>query len=121
MARRTVVPACVVVAVAALLSPAADAKLNVSIALEPAQPVAQRPVRVRTRTEIVLPRSERLSLIGVGPWRTQSGQGVLDVELGRIGPRTFSARLRIPYPGRWRLQVVSAAGAILAGRQVTVR
>jgi hypothetical protein len=62
-----------------------------------------------------------VSLIAVGPWREQSGQGVLDVRFVRTGPRAFMTRLRFPYAGRWRLQVVSASGAILTGRQVRVR
>jgi hypothetical protein len=119
--RHHVGPLAVVAAVAALVTPAAEAKFEASVTLEPAQPIVRQPVRITMRTDIVLPKRESVSLIAVGPWRDQSGQGVLDVRLVRIGPRVFKTRLRFPYAGRWRLQVVSGSGASLAGRQVRVR
>jgi hypothetical protein len=73
MGRRHVAPLAVVAAVAALVTPAAEAKFKVSIALEPAQPIARQPVRMTIRTEIVLPKRESVSLIAVGPWKEQSG------------------------------------------------
>lgn len=73
------------------------------------------------RIDIVLPKKHDVYLIAVGPWRQQSGQGVLDVRLARLGPRAFKTSLRFPYAGRWRVQVVSGSGASLAGRNVNVR
>lgn len=121
MGRNHVAPVAVAAAVAALMAPAGEAKFKVALALERAQPIARQPVRITMRTEIVLPKRESVNLIAVGPWREQSGQGVLDVRLVRIGPRAFKTMLRFPYSGRWRLQVFSASGATLAGRQVRVR
>jgi hypothetical protein len=121
MGRTHVAPLAVVAAVAALVTPTAEAKFKVSLALEPAQPIARQPVRITMRTAIALPHRESVSLIAVGPWREQSGQGVLDVRLMRIGPRAFQTRVRFPYAGRWRLQIVSGSGATLTGRQVRVR
>ena len=114
----------VAVAAAALASPAAEAKFKVSLAVEPAQPIARQPVRVTMRTDIVLPKRQTMSLIAIGPWRQQSGQGVLDVRLVRIGARAFRASLRFPYAGRWRVQVVSAPDSAPlppVARQVRVR
>jgi hypothetical protein len=121
MGRTHVAALAFVAAVAALVTPAAEAKFKVSLALERAQPIARQPVRITMRTSIVLPKRESVSLIAVGPWREQSGQGVLDVRLVRVGPRAFQTRVRFPYAGRWRLQVVSGSGATLTGRQVRVR
>ena len=121
MGRNHVAPLAVVAAVAALVTPAAEAKFKASLALERAQPIALQPVRITMRTAIALPHGESVSLIAVGPWREQSGQSVLDVRLKRIGPRAFETRLRFPYAGRWRLQAFSASGANLAGREVRVR
>ena len=98
-------------AVAALVTPAAEAKFRVSVSFEPPQPLARQPVRVTMRTEVVLPKRQSMSVIAVGPWRQQSGQGVFTVRLVRIAPRAFKASLRFPYAGRWRLQVVSAPGS----------
>ena len=121
MGQRYGAPLAVVAVVAALLTPAAEAKFKVSLALEPAQPSARQPVRMTMRTAIALPNRERVILVAVGPWREQSGQGVLNVRLVRVGPRAFKTRLRFPYAGRWRLQVFSGSGANLIGRHVTVR
>jgi hypothetical protein len=121
MRRNHVAALAVVAAVAALVAPAAEAKFKASLALERDRPIARQPVRITMRISIVLPNRESVSLIAVGPWRDQSGQGVLDVRLMRIGPRAFQTRLRFPYAGRWRLQVFSGSGATLAGRQVWVR
>ena len=106
MGRNHVAPLAVVAAVVALVTPAAEAKFKVFLALERAQPIARQPVRITLRTAIALPHREGVSLIAVGPWREQFGQCVLDVRLMRIGPRAFQTRVRFPYAGRWRLQVV---------------
>jgi hypothetical protein len=121
MGRNHVASLAVVAAVAALAAPMAGAKLEVSLALERAQPIARQPVRITMRTATVLPKRERVSLVAVGPWREATGQGVAIVRLVRAGPRAFDTRLRFPYAGRWLIQAISRSGAILAGRQVRVR
>jgi hypothetical protein len=121
MSRHHVAAFAVLAAAAAFLTPAAEAKFRASLALHPAQPVARHPVRLTMRTDIVLPRNETVTLVAVGPWRKRDGQGVRYVRLVRNGPRAFEARLRFPYAGRWRVQVMSASGANLIGRQVRVR
>jgi hypothetical protein len=118
---RHVVPLAIVAAVVGLVTPSAEAKFGVSLVVQPARPIARQPVRMTMRTDVVLPKSESLSLIAVGPWRAHYGQGVRQVRLVRIGARTFKTRLRFPYSGRWRLQVVSESGANLIGRRVMVR
>ena len=101
----------VLAAVAALVTPAAEAKFKVSLAFEPAQPITRHPVRATLRTEIVLREGQEMRLVAVGPWRRLSGQAVVYARLVRIGPRAFTARLRFPYAGLWRLEVVTAPGS----------
>ena len=110
-----------VAALAALLIPVAEAKVRASLAFEPAPPVARHVVRVTMRTDTVLSTTETMTLIAVGPWRHEAGQGVRFVRLLRTGPRSYRARVRFPYAGRWRVQVMSGSGALLVGRQVSVR
>jgi hypothetical protein len=83
----------------------AEAKFDIVLVVEPARPVAGNVVRVTMRTEIVLPKEHGMRLNVVGPWRDQSGHGFFDARLVRTGPRTFTARFRFPYAGRWRLIV----------------
>jgi hypothetical protein len=111
----------VVAAVAALVTPVAEAKFRASLALKPVRPITRQPVRIIMRIDMVVPKSERLSLIAVGPWRQQSGQGVLNVRLVRTSPRAFKTSVQFPYAGRWRVQVISESGANLIGANLMVR
>ena len=111
MRRRQIAVLAVVAAVAALVTPAAEAKFEVSLVFAPAQPVVREPVRATLRTEIVLRKGQEMRLVAVGPWRRQSGQAVVYARLVRIGPRAFTARLRFPNAGLWRLEVVTSPGA----------
>jgi hypothetical protein len=101
----------VVAAVASVETPVVEAKFTVSLAVQPAQPTVRQAVRMTLRTEIVLPRKQEMSLVAIGPWRKQSGQGVLYARLVRTGPRAFTARLRFPYAGRWRIELVTRPGS----------
>jgi hypothetical protein len=111
----------VVSALTALLIPAAEAKVGASLAFAPAPPVARSVVRATMRTDTVLSMTEGMTLTAVGPWRNEAGQAVRIVRLLRSGPRSYTASVRFPYAGRWRVQVMSDSGALLVGRQVWVR
>ena len=100
----------VAVAAAALfLTSSAEAKFSLSVAVEPARPVAGQLARTTIRTGIVLPSEHGLQLHAVGPWRARFGQAFFDVRLVRIGPRAFRAKVRFPYAGRWRLVVAGTS------------
>jgi hypothetical protein len=88
-----------------LLTPAAEAKFDISLTVEPSRPIAGEPVRVMMWTGVVRPKKHGMRLNAVGPWRDEFGQGFFDVRLVRIGPQAFRAKIRFPYAGRWRLIV----------------
>jgi hypothetical protein len=106
---------------ATLVIPAAEAKFRVTLSFKPVRPVVRQPARLTMRTDVVLPRGQSISVVAVGPWRKNAGQRILDVPLVRTGARRFDVRLRFPYPGKWRLQMVSEAGLPPIGRLVKVR
>lgn len=83
----------------------AEAKFSITLALQPKRPIAGQPVRVVMRTGASLPKKHGLKLTAIGPWRTSFGQTFFDVRLVRLGPRQFTATVRFPYSGRWRLIV----------------
>jgi hypothetical protein len=97
-------------AITLVSTPAADAKFSVSLTAAPARPVVGQPVEVVVRTGVVLPRSHRMWLTAVGPWRDAFGQTFVDRRLMRIGPRAFTATVRLPYAGRWHLIAPSWGG-----------
>jgi hypothetical protein len=114
----------VVLAFAALdvsLIPAADAKVGARLRFAPSPPAAQRAVRVIVRTNVALSMSESLTLVAVGPWKGGYGQAVRYAHLRRTGKLAYAAAIRFPYPGRWRVQVTSASGAVLIARHADVR
>jgi hypothetical protein len=121
MGRRYLVVLLLVAAVATLASAAAEAKFKVSLTAAPSRPLTGKPVRLTMRTAITLPAREGVTLIAVGPWRDDLGQAVHYVRLVRTGPRVFRTTLRLQYAGRWSLQAVMDSGAILIGRQLSVR
>ena len=100
-----------VVVVVGALTPGAAAKFRVSLAFEPRQPVVRQPVLMTMRTEIVLAQRQRITVVAVGPWRDESGQGLVEARLVRVAPRVFRVRLRFPNAGRLRLQVVNGPGS----------
>jgi hypothetical protein len=119
--RRNHIAALVAVpAVAVSLASSAEAKFPITLAVEPARPVAGQQARMIIRTGIVLPRKHGIEVHAVGPWREGLGQGFFDVRLVRVGPRTLRANVRFPYAGRWSLVVASGAPPT-AGRLVNVR
>jgi hypothetical protein len=86
--------------------PAAEAKkFRISLTVEPAHVWAKRPARVIVRTSIVLPAAHELPFNVVGPWHPRHGNAFFEPRLRRTGPKTFTARVRFPYGGRWRLIV----------------
>lgn len=76
----------------------AEGKFSVSLTVEPARPVVGQPVELLVRTGVGLPRSHRMWLTAVGPWRDAYGQTFLDRRLSRVGPRAFAVTVR---PRRW--------------------
>jgi hypothetical protein len=110
MNRSRVTTVAVLAAAALVLTPAVEAKFDISITVEPSRPIAGDPVRVTMRTGVVLPKKHGMRLNAVGPWRDEFGQGFFDVRLVRIGPQAFRAKIRFPYAGRWRL-IVPNGGA----------
>jgi hypothetical protein len=95
----------VVAAAALVLTPAVEAKFDISLTLEPSRPTAGQPVRVTMRTSVPLPEKHGMRLNAVGPWRDDFGQGFFEVRLVRVGPQALRAKIRFPYAGRWRLIV----------------
>jgi hypothetical protein len=95
----------IVAAVALVAAPSAGAKFSISLAVEPARPIAKQPVRVTMRTGIELPEKHGMRLFAVGPWREKHGVATFDVRLVRTGPAAFKATIRFPHAGRWRLIV----------------
>ena len=57
-----------------LLTPAAEAKFDISLTVEPSRPIAGEPIRVTMRTGVVLPKKHGMRLNAVGPWREESGR-----------------------------------------------
>jgi hypothetical protein len=93
-------------ALALAFVPAADAKkFRVSLTVQPAHVWVKQPARVIVRTSIVLPASHVLPLNVVGPWHPRHGNAFFEPRLRRTGPKTFTASVRFPYGGRWRLIV----------------
>jgi hypothetical protein len=86
-------------------TPAADAKLGLSLAISPTPPVAGQRARVTLRARELVPDRHGLRLTVVGAWRSRLGQTVLDVPLARVGPRTLTATIRFPHAGRWTVVV----------------
>jgi hypothetical protein len=105
MSRSRVTTLAALAAATLLLTPAAEAKFDISLTVEPFRPIAGDPTHVTMRTEVVLPRKHGMRLNAVGPWRDELGQAFFEVRLVRIGPRAYRARIRFPYAGRWRLIV----------------
>jgi hypothetical protein len=120
MSRNRLAP-LTVTAVAVLLIPSAEAKLRMSVTIDPARPVAGSPARVIMRTDVPLAKEHRIRLHAVGPWRKNIGQAFFEVRLVRIGPRTLRGSVRFPYPGRWHLNVPAARASPPLDRWVGVR
>ena len=106
---------------AALLVPSAEAKFRLSVTVEPARPTARSEARVVVRTDIDVPRTPRIRLFAVGPWRSTTGQAFFEIRLTRISPRTLTGRVRFPYPGRWHLDVPPSGASPPADVWVRVR
>lgn len=105
MTRSRVTTLAALAAAALVLTPAVEAKFDISLTVGPARPIAGDPVRVTMLTGVVLPKRHGMRLNAVGPWRDEFGQGFFEARLVRIGPRAFTAKIRFPYAGRWRLIV----------------
>jgi hypothetical protein len=105
MSRSRVTALAFLAAAALVLTPAVEAKFDISLTVEPSRPRAGDPVRVTMRTEVVLPKEHGMRLNAVGPWRDNFGQAFFEPRLVRIGPQAFRAKIRFPYAGRWRLIV----------------
>src|SRR5687767_15291313 len=74
----------VVASVTCLLVASAEAKFRMSVALNPAQPVAGSTASVIMRTDVRLPKNHGIHLFAVGPYRTGLGQAFLEIKLVRI-------------------------------------
>jgi hypothetical protein len=108
--------------IAAIAAPAALAKGRISVRVGDASPQVGQPFTVYIRTGYVVPADDWLRLIAVAPGRDWydvvgkvTGDSVLakasiprdgfGIELGRTGPYTWRAVVRLPRVGRWRLVV----------------
>lgn len=110
MTHRFLTALVILAAVGLMTGAAVEAKFSISLGHQPTRPVAGQPLRMVIRTSIVLPRKHGLRLAAVGPWRDAFGQTFFDVQLVRAGPHTFTATIRFPYAGRWRLIVPNWGG-----------
>ena len=94
------------VAGVALLSAApAEAKFRITLTVEPAHVWAKQPARILIHTSRVLARKHGLRLNVVGPYYASTGNPYFEPRLRRTGPKTYTATVRFPRGGLWRLIV----------------
>jgi hypothetical protein len=111
-----------VLCLGAFAVPSAFAKGRISVVVGDSTPRAGHAFPVVVRTDYVVPANDWLRLIAVAPGRgwydvvgTVTGDSSFahasiprdgfELELVRVGARTWRAVVRLPRPGRWRLVV----------------
>jgi hypothetical protein len=90
---------------AGVAPPSAEAKFRMTLSVHPTPLWAKKPATVIVRTGIVLARDHGLDLHVVGPGRTRGETGIFYPRLRRTGPKEFTATVRFPRGGTWRLIV----------------
>jgi hypothetical protein len=96
---------------ALLVVPASEAKFRITLVVRPQAPMAGVQALILVRTDVALPRPHGIRLSAVGPWRTRTGQALLEVRLRRSGSRELRGNIRFPYPGRWHLDIPASAAS----------
>jgi hypothetical protein len=111
-----------VLCLGAFAAPSAFAKGRISVVVGDSTPRSGHTFPVVVRTDYVVPANDWLRLIAVAPGRgwydvvgAVTGDSSLahasiprdgfELELVRVGARTWRAVVRLPRPGRWRLVV----------------
>jgi hypothetical protein len=112
----------VAVCVAAIAAPAAFAKGRITVRVADPTPRVGQAFTVELHTGWVVPANDWLRLIAVAPGKdwydvvgTVTGDSSLahanvpydgfEIKLKRVAPKIWSAVVRLPRPGRWRLVV----------------
>ena len=121
MARRSLVSLAVASALGVVVLPSGEAKFRMTLTIEPSRPVARSTARVIVRTDVLLARKHGIRLHAVGPWRDDIGQALVEIRLRRIGPRTLMGRVRLPYAGRWHLDIPASRASPPLDRWVRVK
>ena len=127
-------PALLAVAVALVAAPPAAAKFRITLELQPKRPWVKRPLTVTMRTDIALPQRHGLRLVAIGPrggmyqvlTAVERGRAIrrtvgFGVPLTRTGPKAYTATVRFPRGGRWRLVVPNWGAPGFAYRPPVVR
>ena len=102
---KTLAVLALVAAALVCTQPAAAKKFRITITVEPAHIWAKQPTRILVHTSRVLARNHDLRLDVVGPYYADTGNPYLEPRLRRTGPKTYTATVRFPRAGNWRLIV----------------
>jgi hypothetical protein len=126
MKRLAFLPLALTAVVAGAAATSAEAKFGMTLTVQPNPLWAKQPATVVVRTGIVLARDHGLDLHVVGQGRTRGETRIFYPRLRRTGPKEFTAIVRFPRGGTWRLIVPNwndqgSTSPPPVARKVTVR